>query len=235
MNTSRSFASTFVVGALVINTFLASHAVADAVCCANTAPPTYVLVTESIDETPKEPSWIFAPSTFTHDPTTGARVAQYERKPPVEPLEDERNITSRYRRTRTGLRGTDGSYDVYYQVQSWGNDRGGLDSEWERFHDAWKESELSGGYYNGPAYGGGGWGGNGGGWNNGGWNNGGWNGGGWNNGGNWNNGGGWGGPGPGNGGWNGPPNGGGWNGNGPNNGPPGNWHHNQSHHDDNDS
>lgn len=105
------------------------------------------------EDTP--PSWIFAHSTYTHDPVTGARVAQYMRTPPVEPLEDERNVTSRYRRSRTNLRGADGSVDTYYEVQAWGNGRGGIDSEWERFHDAWKESYLQGGYYNGPGYGGG--------------------------------------------------------------------------------
>jgi hypothetical protein len=97
------------------------------------------------------PSWVFAPSTYTHDPMTGARVAQYARKTPVEPLEDERNVTSSYRRTQTNLRGADGSTDTYYQVQAWGNGRGGLDAEWERFHDAWKESVLSGGYYSGQS------------------------------------------------------------------------------------
>jgi hypothetical protein len=158
------------------------------------------------------PSWIFMPSAYTHDPQSGARVAQYMRKPPVEPLEDQRAVTSRYRRTQTNLRGTSGSYDTYYEVQSWGNGRGGIDAEWERFHDAWKDSYLQGGYYNqGPGWGGP-WNGNGpwhGGWN-GGW------GGGWNGG--WNVG-----PGPGwggGGGWNGPPGpgwgngGGGWGGGG---------------------
>jgi hypothetical protein len=100
-----------------------------------------------------EPSWIFRRGTYTHDPYTGARVAQYMRTPPVEPLEDERMVTSRYRRSRTNLRGIDGSVDTYYEVQAWGNGRGGIDAEWERFHDAWKESFLSGGYYNqGPGY-----------------------------------------------------------------------------------
>ena len=105
------------------------------------------------------PSWIFYRSTFSHDPMTGARVAQYMRTPPVEPLPDERAVTSSYRRTRTNLRGADGSTDTYYQVQQWGNGRGGIDAEWERFHDAWKESYLSGGYYSGASgpwgYGGG--------------------------------------------------------------------------------
>jgi hypothetical protein len=102
-----------------------------------------------------EPSWIFRRGTYTHDPYTGARVAQYMRTPPVEPLDDERMVTSRYRRSRTNLRGMDGSVDTYYEVQAWGNGRGGIDAEWERFHDAWKESILSGGYYNqGPGYGG---------------------------------------------------------------------------------
>jgi hypothetical protein len=77
------------------------------------------------------------------------------RTPPVEPLEDERAVTSRYRRTRTNLRGTDGSFDTYYEVQAWGNGRGGIDAEWERFHSAWRESYLQNGFYNqSPAWGG---------------------------------------------------------------------------------
>jgi hypothetical protein len=75
------------------------------------------------------------------------------RTPPVEPLDDPRLVTSRYRRSRTSLRGIDGSRDTFYEVQAWGNGRGGIDAEWERFHDAWKESYLSGGYYNqGPGF-----------------------------------------------------------------------------------
>jgi hypothetical protein len=93
------------------------------------------------------PSWIFEPSTFSHDPLTGARVAQYERTPPVEPLPDQRLVTSRYRRTRTPLRGLNGSVDTEYQVQSWANGQGGIDAEWERFHDAWRQSFLSGSVY----------------------------------------------------------------------------------------
>lgn len=106
----------------------------------------------------KPASWVFKRSTFTHNPETGARVAQYDRHAPVEELPDPRLVTSGYRRTRTNLRGADGSVDSYYQVQSWGNGRGGLDAEWERFHDAWQGSYLSGGYYQGAVpygYGGG--------------------------------------------------------------------------------
>jgi hypothetical protein len=147
----------------------------------------------------QQPSWIFMHSTYSHDPMTGARVAQYERIAPVEPLEDERNVTSSYRRTQTNLRGADGSTDTYYQVQAWGNGRGGMDAEWERYHDAWKESILQGGYYNaGPGNGfvGSGNGfsfgrGNRGNWGRGNWGSqGGWqnNGGSWQQGGNWNNG-----------------------------------------------
>lgn len=98
-------------------------------------------------------SWIFAPSTYTHDPATGARVAQYMREPPIEPLDDPRAVTSRYRRIHTTLRGADGSVDTAYEVQSWGNGRGGIDAEWERFHNAWQNSYLSGSYYDGAAYG----------------------------------------------------------------------------------
>ena len=93
-------------------------------------------------------SWIFLRGTYTHDPATGARVAQYMRTPAVEPLDDPRLVTSRYRRSRTTLRGPDGSVDSTYEVQSWGNGRGGIDAEWERFHDAWRQSILTGGYYN---------------------------------------------------------------------------------------
>jgi hypothetical protein len=125
--------------------------------------PWFVVVSSRAEEGPcatcpagdtAPPSWIFRRSTYSHDPYTGARVAQYMRTPPVEPLDDERLVTSRYRRSRTNLRGTNGSRDTYYEVQAWGNGRGGIDAEWERFHDAWKESYLSGGYYNqGPGYG----------------------------------------------------------------------------------
>ena len=103
----------------------------------------------------EQPSWIFRRSTYTHDPYTGARVAQYQRLPAIEPLEDERLVTSRYHRTQTNLRGTNGSSESYYDVQAWGNGRGGIDAEWERFHNAWKESYLQGGFYNqqGPGYG----------------------------------------------------------------------------------
>lgn len=92
-------------------------------------------------------SWVFQPGTYTHDPATGARVAQYQRKPAIEPLGDPRLVTSRYRRIRTTLRGADGSVDSAYEVQNFGNGRGGLDAEWERFHDAWRQSFLSGSYY----------------------------------------------------------------------------------------
>lgn len=98
-----------------------------------------------------QPSWIFRHSTYSHAPETGGRVAQYDRIAPVEGLEDPRQFTSGYRRTRTTLRGADGSVDATYQVQSWGNGRGGLDAEWERFHDAWRQSYISGGsYYSTP-------------------------------------------------------------------------------------
>lgn len=100
----------------------------------------------------KPESWVFARSRYTHDPDTGGRVAQYAMKPPVEPLPDQRAITSGYRRTRSVLRGADGSVDTTYQVQSYGNGRGGLDAEWERFHDAWRGSTVGGGNF---AYGGG--------------------------------------------------------------------------------
>ncbi len=108
-------------------------------------------------------SWVFARSRYTHDPETNARVAQYDRIEPVEPLDDPRLVTSGYSRNRTVLRGADGSASTNYQVTSYGNGRGGLDAEWERFHDAWRGSTVSGGSFGGgfgggfglPGYGGG--------------------------------------------------------------------------------
>jgi hypothetical protein len=107
---------------------------------------------------PNAESWVFARGRYTHDPATGARVAQYEEVAPVEPLDDPRLVTSGYSRSRSVLRGPDGSASTYYRVTNYGNGRGGLDAEWERFHDAWRGSTVSGGAYGGfvggyPGYG----------------------------------------------------------------------------------
>jgi hypothetical protein len=123
--------------------------------CARCAAPAAARVEQvCFADDDEQPSWIFRRSAYTHDPNTGARVAQYQRLPAVEPLEDERLVTSRYHRVQTNLRGTNGSSEEYYDVQSWGNGRGGIDSEWERFHNAWKESYLQGTFYNqqGPGF-----------------------------------------------------------------------------------
>ncbi len=103
-------------------------------------------------------SWVFAPSRYSHDPETGVRVAQYTAKPPIEPLPDQRAVSSGYARSRTVLRGPDGNVSTYYQVQNYGDARGGMDSEWERFHDAWRGSTVGGGNFS-AGYGSGGYGG----------------------------------------------------------------------------
>lgn len=106
------------------------------------------------EATPQTESWIFSQGRYTHDPDTGGRVAQYAMKPPVEPLPDPRDVTSGYSRTRQVLRGADGTASTYYRVQSYGNGRGGLDAEWERFHDAWRGSTVAGGnFYGFPGFG----------------------------------------------------------------------------------
>jgi hypothetical protein len=142
-----------VVGAHVAVLALNHATVAQEAPCGDLPRPVYLRQATIVPAEPAAPSWIFARSTFTHDPSNGARVAQYMPIPPVEPLDDPREITSRYRRSRTNLRGTDGSVDTYYEVQQWGNGRGGIDAEWERFHDAWKDSYLSGSFYNQTPYG----------------------------------------------------------------------------------
>ena len=80
---------------------------------------------------PQVDSWIFRRSQYSHDADSGARVAQYAMKPAIEALPDVRQITSGYSRSRTVLRGPDGSSDTSYRVQSYGNGRGGMDAQWE--------------------------------------------------------------------------------------------------------
>ena len=99
--------------------------------------------------TADDPTWIFQRGRYSHDPMTGARVLQYAPLPKVRALPDVSAISSGYRRTRVQLRGADGTVDTYNRVEAYGNGRGGLDSEWERFNDVWQRSELSGGYGSG--------------------------------------------------------------------------------------
>ena len=131
-----------VFAAALVAVFFAARSRADD-CCGG-----YVIATAA-PFVPQADSWVFARGRYTHDPATGARVAQYDQVAPVEPLDDPRAITSGYNRTRMVLRGADGSANTYYQVQSYGNGRGGLDAEWERFHDAWRGSTVAGGAYSG--------------------------------------------------------------------------------------
>ena len=136
---------------LAVLLFNRSHA-ADAPCSVPAPQPVAF-------QQPRD-SWVFMRSRYTHDPDTGARVAQYDAKPPVEPLDDPRLVTSGYSRSRTIIRGPDGSSDTYYRVQNYGNGRGGMDAEWERFHDAWRGSTVAGGAFQAyPGYGGYGYGG----------------------------------------------------------------------------
>jgi hypothetical protein len=65
-------------------------------------------------------SWLFRPSTYSHDPLSGYRVAQYRPEKPAEPLYDDTYLQSGYRHVRAGLRGADGSHDYLHVVQTWG-------------------------------------------------------------------------------------------------------------------
>jgi hypothetical protein len=176
-------------------------------CVAVAYAPAPVVEATPVAASQAKLSWVFKRSTYTNDPITGARVGQYAQIDPVEPLDDQRLVTSSYRRMRSELRGRDGSMDTTYVVQGWGDGGGELNAQWQMFNDVWKEAILSGSFFNGEQAAGP-WGSGRNGWGNPNWNNG-WNGGpsngGWNNGwnGGWNNGPGWGGGG----GWNG----GGWN------------------------
>jgi hypothetical protein len=152
-----AFVWRLLLAAAILAVFLWERATAQDCLCTAPAPVTQVVY---VVKQPTPTSWIFRPSRYSHDPANGARVAQYAMKPAIEPLDDPRAVTSGYSRTRTVLRGADGSANTYYQVQNYGNGRGGMDAEWERFHDAWRGSTVAGGDYQVyPGYGGYGYGG----------------------------------------------------------------------------
>jgi len=94
----------------------------------------------------EESSWIFRQGRYSHDRRTGDRVIQYAPAPPIAALPDSRPYSSGYRRSRTVQRGADGTVTEYTHVDNWGNDRGGLDAQWERFNRVWQNSELQGGF-----------------------------------------------------------------------------------------
>ncbi|MEN0109854.1 MAG: hypothetical protein AAF805_03940 [Planctomycetota bacterium] len=91
-------------------------------------------------EVAAQSSWLFAPGRYTHSPQTGGRVVQYAAKPALPALPDPSQTVSRYWRTRTNLRGVDGSQDTVYEVRSFGNTLGGFDAQRERGFDAQLET-----------------------------------------------------------------------------------------------
>ena len=91
--------------------------------------------------------WAFMPGRYTHDPYSGARVAQYAPKPALPALPDSRPYASAYTRTRVNQRGVDGTVSTYYYVENWSNRPGSIDAQWERFNDVWQRSVLSSGFY----------------------------------------------------------------------------------------
>src|SRR5688500_9373853 len=137
-----AFVWRLILAAAVVAVFMLTRADAAECCLPAPVEPRVFLVSQ-----PTVDSWVFARSRYTHDPETGARVAQYSMKPPIEPLDDPRLVTSGYSRSRTVIRGPDGSVDTHYRVQNFGNGRGGMDAEWERFHDAWRGSTVAGGQF----------------------------------------------------------------------------------------
>ncbi|HUT09173.1 MAG TPA: hypothetical protein VMY42_01630 [Thermoguttaceae bacterium] len=67
-----------------------------------------------------EASWIFRPSTYSHDPQTGKRVHQFAPKQPAYKRDDSTYFQSGYRHRRWTLRGPDGSADRLHVVDTWG-------------------------------------------------------------------------------------------------------------------
>ena len=67
-----------------------------------------------------EASWVFRPSYYSHELTTGERVSQYaaSRARPVQV--DPSYLESGYRHNRFAIRGAGGSVDRMHVVQTWG-------------------------------------------------------------------------------------------------------------------
>jgi hypothetical protein len=63
--------------------------------------------------------WLFKPSTYSHDPVTGARVDQYATKEPSYARADGGYLESGYRHTQYSLR-AGGTADRLHVVQTWG-------------------------------------------------------------------------------------------------------------------
>jgi hypothetical protein len=79
-----------------------------------------------------EAGWIFRPSSFTHDPATGKRVAQFAAKQKAYPQHDPTYRQSVYRHHRSTIRVGE-SADRMHMVESWGGgDRIRPYGEWER-------------------------------------------------------------------------------------------------------
>jgi hypothetical protein len=63
--------------------------------------------------------WVFLPSSYTHDPATGARVAQYAPKKAAYVRSDPTYQQSAYRHNRSSIR-AGGSADRLHLVETWG-------------------------------------------------------------------------------------------------------------------
>lgn len=69
---------------------------------------------------PAESSWVFQPSTYSHDPQSGERVTQYAIKAPAYAPSDATYQRSGYVHNRTALRGAGGSIERRHYVETWG-------------------------------------------------------------------------------------------------------------------
>ncbi|MHB8901801.1 MAG: hypothetical protein ACYC6Y_23855 [Thermoguttaceae bacterium] len=78
-------------------------------------------------------SWIFQPSTYSHDGQTGERVTQYAREAPALAPSDPTYEQSAYIHKRTALWGADGSVERRHYVETWGEGESIRPyGEWER-------------------------------------------------------------------------------------------------------
>lgn len=65
-------------------------------------------------------SWIFQPSTYSHDPETGERVAQHTPETPAYAPSDPTYEQSAYIHKRTAIYGAPGSIERRHYVETWG-------------------------------------------------------------------------------------------------------------------
>ena len=91
-----------------------------------------------------EAGWIFRPSYYSHEPSSGGRVAQYAAIEPPQVRVDPTYRQSAYRHNRLSIRGPGGTADRLHIVETWG------EGEYIRPYGEWQRPFRAGATPYGP-------------------------------------------------------------------------------------